>query len=81
MTNKDKHVLGFWYGKLIELVTIEQEPVSSGQLARHVGQSRSTAKKYLLRLVGEGHVERFQTRYPNGLLGDVYAPHSDVILS
>jgi len=77
MTIKDKHVLTFWYSKLEHLTVNKGEPVSSGELARYVGQSRSTAKKYLQRLMGEGVVTSFQVRYPNGLLGQVYAPTTE----
>jgi len=77
MTIKDKHVLTFWFSKLEHLTASKGEPVSSGELARYVGQSRSTAKKYILRLMGEGAVVSFQVRYPNGLLGQIYAPTTE----
>jgi len=77
MTIKDKHVLTFWFSKLEHLVASKGEPVSSGELARYVGQSRSTAKKYLTRLAGEGYVDVFTARYPNGLIGQVYTPSSE----
>jgi len=77
VTIKDRHVLTFWFSKLEHLTADRGQPVSSGELARYVGQSRSTAKKYLLRLMGEGVVTSFQVRYPNGLLGQIYAPNSE----
>lgn len=54
MTTKDKHVLTFWYTKLSELNAEQGKSVSAGALAVYVGQARPTAKKYLMRLVGEG---------------------------
>jgi DNA-binding MarR family transcriptional regulator len=52
MSTKDFHVLNFWRAALIACYK-EHGAVSAGQVARHVGQARSTAKKYLDRLVSE----------------------------
>lgn len=67
MTTKDKHILTFWYTKLSELNSEQGKPVSAGALAEYVGMARPTAKKYLVRLVGEGVVTTETSLHKNGV--------------
>src|SRR3972149_5115476 len=53
MSNKDRHVLDFWWRKLCDLNNEKGAGVTAGELARSVGQSRNTAEKYLKRLKKE----------------------------
>ncbi len=72
MTTKDMHVLNFWHAKLSELQEARGRAVSSGELSRYVGQSNGTAKRYLMRLVGEGVVSARTAEFPNGVMGNLY---------
>lgn len=72
MTNKEAHVLTFWHQKLWDCNQAEARYVSAGEVARHVGQSTETAKKYLRRLVKEGGAVTAKRQHPNKLKYDVY---------
>lgn len=72
VSTKERHILQFWYTKLSELECDQGGAVSSGELARYVGQSIGTAKRYLNRLVGEGAAGYTTVVFPNGVEGKKY---------
>ena len=72
MTNKEFHVLHFWHAKLDELNHKEARYVSVGELARYVGQSTETARKYLKALKKEKLVSVAKRQHPNKIKYDVY---------
>lgn len=72
MTNKQAHLLAFWRAKLKEVQTKEGRPVSAGEVAKHVSQSRKTAQKYLDMLAEEKVAFRGQKQYPNKIWGITY---------
>lgn len=72
MTTKEKHVLTFWYERLLNLQAETGQPVTAGQLARYVGQSRGTAQKYLKRLIGEKAIKSEKVVFPNKVKGFVF---------
>jgi len=73
MSTKELHILNFWRRALIELYK-KRGVVTAGQLGKHVGQSRTTAKKYLDRLVGEGCVGFEEVPWKNGVMSRNYGP-------
>jgi response regulator of citrate/malate metabolism len=72
MTNKDKHVLTFWYVKLTEMLHLNPRGVTAGAVGRYVGQSRNTAKRYIDKLVSEGVVSSYNATFINQTIGTVY---------
>lgn len=73
VSTKERFVLNFWRAALIEVYR-KQGAVTAGQLAKHVGQSRTTARKYLDRLVGEKCVGFEECTWTNGLTYKNYYP-------
>lgn len=73
MTNKDRHVLEFWYNKMSDVIAVKGREVTVGEVARHVGQSRVTAQKYLNRLVSEKAINSTDVVFKNGTTGKVYS--------
>lgn len=72
MSTKEAHVLAFWRAKLRELERERGRPVTAGELARHVGQARSTAARYLKRLSSVDKICSDVVQFPNGMMGLVY---------
>ena len=72
MTTKDKHVLTFWYNAASACIGAMGRHVSAGEVARHVGQTTPTAKKYLNRLVGEGALSSDRVIFKNKTEGVAY---------
>jgi len=72
MTTKEVHVLNFWYAKLSELNCDKGRYVSAGELARYVGQSTTTAKRYIKALLANKVIVWTKQRFPNGVYGKVY---------
>lgn len=73
MSTKELYVLNFWRRALIECYK-NKGAVSAGTLGKWVGQSRTTAKKYLDRLVVEKCVGYEETVWINGVMSKVYFP-------
>lgn len=72
VTNKEVHVLHFWLSKASDCIAETHREVTVGEVARFVGQSRATAKKYLERLVKEGALSARDVTFKNGTVGKVY---------
>jgi response regulator of citrate/malate metabolism len=72
MTTKDRHVLDFWWRKLFDCAAAKGEGVTAGELAEYVGQSRTTAKRYLIRLVKEKAAMAGKSRHWNKANMTVY---------
>jgi predicted ArsR family transcriptional regulator len=72
VTTKDVHVLSFWHEKMSACTLHYCRSVSAGEVARYVGQSTATAKRYLNRLVGEGAIASEDVIFKNGVKGTVY---------
>jgi len=73
VSTKEWFVLEFWRKQLIAVYK-EKGEVSAGEFAKAIGQSRTTAKKYLDKLVRvkcAGYVER---PHINGIVARYYAP-------
>ena len=73
MSTKELHVLKFWHRALIEIYK-KRGVVTAGQLGKSVGQSRTTAKKYLERLVAEKCVWYEDVPWTNGVMSRHYGP-------
>jgi len=73
MSTKELHVLQFWL-RATKKCFIDNGAVSAGQVGKYVGQSRTTAKKYLDRLVFEGALWVIEEPARNGVMGKVYGP-------
>lgn len=72
MTTKDRHVLTFWFDKASDVLAAKGRDVTIGEVSKHVGQSRATAKKYLARLANEGALTGTKVIFKNGTEGLVY---------
>lgn len=73
MSTKQFHVLRFWRKALRE-VCKDKGTATAGQVAKYVGQSRTTAKKYLDILVSEGAAWIEEGTHINGIKTQNYAP-------
>jgi len=73
MSTKELFVLKFWHKALIEIYK-KEGVVTAGRLARYVGQSRGTAKKYLDQLVGQKVVWFEDVPWKNGVMSRNYGP-------
>jgi len=51
MTVKERNILDFYWRQLYDAVREYQRGVTVGELAKHVGVSRSTANKYVRELI------------------------------
>lgn len=72
MTTKEYHLLHFWFAKLSELNCQTGGYVSIGELAKYVGQSRGTAKKYLKALAKSGEAVTEKRKHQNKITYQVY---------
>lgn len=72
MTTKEFHLLHFWYAKLSELNHQTGQYASVGELAKYVGQSRGTARKYLEALKKSGEVVTEKRKHQNKITYQVY---------
>jgi len=78
MTIKEHHLLSMWYTACIKvqaerLTDGKQDPApTAGEMGRVMGVSRQTAKKYMLRLVGEGYLAPHEYTEKNGVVGVRY---------
>lgn len=73
MSTKEYHVLNFWRAALIACYK-EKGAVSAGQVGKWVGQSRTTAKKYLDKLVAEQCAAYEEVPYNSGVMMKNYYP-------
>jgi len=74
MSPYEHHTLTYWYTQLEKLVAGEGNAQSAGSVASAVGQSRTTAKKYLKKLVKMGSVNEIKALHFNGQEATLYAP-------
>jgi len=74
MSTKETHVLDFWWRKLADCVEWNGRGVSAGELAAYVGQSRSTAMRYLKKMVAHHGAESGTFRHFNGTMATRYYP-------
>jgi response regulator of citrate/malate metabolism len=72
VSNKDKHVLTFWFEHASVCIGSLGREVTAGEVGRHVGQTTVTARKYLNRLVSEGALISHRVVFKNGTEGVVY---------
>jgi len=78
MTKKERHLLSMWYTACIKtqaqrVTDGESDPApTAGEMGRVMGVTRQTAKKYLLRLVGEGYLTPHLYTEKNGVVGVRY---------
>lgn len=73
MSTKEYHVLEFWRKALIKCFK-ERGPVSAGQVAKSIGQSRTTGKKYLDKLVAAKCAATKKELYKTGVEATHYYP-------
>lgn len=73
MSTKELHTLGYWLKQCRKLNQETGQAFTAGQLAKAVGQSTNTAKKYLKKLVSTGEVRVATWTFPNGVIGKIYA--------
>jgi len=75
---KERHLLAMWYAMAVKLQSINEkagniDPApTAGEVGRAMGMTRQTAKKYLLRLVGEGYITPHEYLEKNGVSGTRY---------
>jgi len=74
MSTKEYSALKYWYEQLEKLVVGEGSAQSAGSLAKATGQSRTTAKKYLTRLVHGRSVIKVEVTHFNGQIATLYQP-------
>lgn len=72
VSTKERHVLGLWFNAASDCIAVLNREITCGDVARHMGQSRNTAKKYLNRLVGEGALVSKKVVFKNGTEGLAY---------
>lgn len=70
---KEQHVLHFWFAKTSEAECQLGRRVTAGEVARYVGQSRSTAQKYMEKLVASKDLIKEKKTFKNGTKGYVYS--------
>lgn len=73
MTIKEAHSIYYWSRQLKKLNVETGRAVTAGELARAVGQSTNTAKKWLNRAVGARMAVSMEWTFPNGTKGMIYA--------
>ena len=73
VSKKDHFVLQFWRKALIQIYE-ERGNVSAGEVGKFVGQSRTTAKKYLDKLIAAKCVDYTEKPHINGIVARYYFP-------
>lgn len=74
MSTKNVHMTWLWLKALEATIPNSGGGVTAGAVAKKMGQSRNTAKKYLDMLVEDGQVVSARYKYHTGMDVVVYAP-------
>ena len=74
MSTKNSRVCWLWLKALEASIPAFGGGVTAGRVAKEMGQSRNTAKKYLDMLVEDGQVVSARYKYHTGMDVVVYAP-------
>ena len=74
MSTKNVRICWLWLKALEATIPSIGGGVTAGMVAREMGQSRNTAKKYLDMLVKDGQVVSARYKYHTGMDVVVYAP-------
>ena len=72
MSTKEKHLLQMVLDVLVEATYERDREVTAGELAKYLGVARSTAKRYLDRLVVMNEVCVYETSGKNHMTKRVY---------
>lgn len=73
MSTKEAHTLLYWQRQLKKLNVETQRAVTAGELAKAVGQSVNTAKKWLNSCVAAQLAVSHDWKFKNGVIGKIYA--------
>jgi DNA-binding CsgD family transcriptional regulator len=73
MSTKERRVYDFYWGALRDLNAQCGRYVSEGELARDMGVSSNTAKKYLRKMLAMHAIKTHEYQFPNGVIGHVFA--------
>jgi len=74
MSTKEMRITWLWLKALESAIPASGGGVSAGAVAKVMGQSRNTAKKYLEMLVLDGQVVSARFKYHTGMDVVIYAP-------
>lgn len=74
MSTKEMRITWLWLKALEAAIPSSGGGVTAGRVAKEMGQSRNTAKKYLDMLVADGQVVSARYKWHTGLDVVVYAP-------
>lgn len=74
MSTKETRITWLWLKALEACIPSYGGGVSAGTVAREMGQSRNTAKKYLDMLVADGQVVTARYKWHTGMDVVMYAP-------
>lgn len=74
MSTKETRIAWLWLQALVACIPRSGGGVSAGCVAREMGQSRNTAKKYLDMLVADGQVVSARYKWHTGMDVVMYAP-------
>lgn len=78
MSTKEMRITWLWLKALEACIPSSGGGVTAGAVAREMGQSRNTAKKYLDMLVEDGQVVSARYKWHTGMDVVVYAPCATV---
>lgn len=74
MSNKQEKIAWLWLKALEACIPSSGGGVTAGTVAKEMGQSRNTAKKYLDMLVADGQVVKATYKWHTGMDVHIYAP-------
>lgn len=74
MSTKDMRALNHWWHMLAELREETGRAVSAGEVAKHAGTARNTAKRWLEKMVAAGGARSYREYAKNGTLKTCYYP-------
>jgi len=74
MSSYQHYATRYWLDTLTKLAIGEGQAQSAGSVAKAVGQSRTTAKKYMKDLVSKGLACEIEVTHFNGSKATLYTP-------
>ncbi len=74
MSTKQYRILRAWYDALSDCCNQKGAWVSAGEVAKKMGESRNTSKKYLSQLVNGRSAVAHKVIHVNGMEATLYAP-------
>jgi len=77
MSKRNMVMAELWFNTLVGCWNYQKLPVSAAVVAKELGMSRNTAKKWMKILVEGRAVLEFQEAMPNGIIATKYQPVED----